>query len=100
MPQGGKSGGLVLGWCENGCMSLWKIQVGDEFSPAIFEALAARGVRHLPDELDGEGTPMRVLELSGPSRDDALDVVCDVLDEHSYFYSYFNVTRADQTDAA
>ncbi len=63
-------------------MSLWKIQVGDEFSPAIFEALAARGVRRLPDEPDGEGTAMRVLQLSAPSRDDALDVVCDVLDEH------------------
>ncbi len=41
---------------------------------------------------------MRVLQLSAPSRDDALDAVCDVLDEHSYFYSYFNVTRADQTE--
>ncbi len=81
-------------------MSLWKIQVGVEFSPAIVEALVVRGVRRLPDEADGEGTPMRVLQLSAPSRDDALDVVLDVLDKHSCLYSYFNVARADQTDAA
>lgn len=76
-------------------MPLWKIQVGDQFSPAIFEALAARGVVRLPDEPDGEGTPMRVLQATAPSREDALDLVCEVLDEHSYMYSYFNVTPAD-----
>ena len=76
-------------------MSRWKVQVGEDFNPAVFEALTARGVVRTPDEADGEGTPMRVLEVSAGSREDALDLVREVLDDHAQPYAYFNATRAD-----
>jgi len=38
--------------------------------------------------------PLRVLQVSAPSREEALDTVLEVLDEHLAEYSYLNVTRA------
>ena len=75
-------------------MAHWRIEVGDDYSDAVFAALAARGVTRLPDERDGEGSPLRVLQVSAPDREQALDIVLEVLDEHDHMYSYFNVTRA------
>lgn len=75
-------------------MALWKIQVGDDYSDTIFAALAARGVTRLPDEIDGEGSPLAVLQISAPGREQALDVVLEVLDEYDYMHTNFNVTPA------
>lgn len=68
--------------------------MGDDLSEAILASLATRGVARLPDVVDGEGLPLRVLQVSAPTREEALEVVLEVLDEHSFTYSYFNVTTA------